>query len=175
MASAQIPWFQRKFSFDFPAGLYPSVIMRVQGTPARIEEIVDDLPAEAVTQRSDGKWSIQENVGHLLDLEPLWYRRLEDYLSERAVLCSADLTNLRTDSADHNSLPLGLLLMGFRSARQRLVDRLHRLDGDILGRKALHPRLGAPMRLVDLLYFVAEHDDHHLARIWELRAARERK
>ncbi len=24
------------------------------------------------------------------------------------------------------------------------------------------------MRLVDLLYFVAEHDDHHLARIWEL-------
>jgi hypothetical protein len=24
------------------------------------------------------------------------------------------------------------------------------------------------MRLVDHLCFVAEHDDHHLARIWEL-------
>jgi hypothetical protein len=24
------------------------------------------------------------------------------------------------------------------------------------------------MQLVDHLYFVAEHDDHHLARIWEL-------
>jgi hypothetical protein len=24
------------------------------------------------------------------------------------------------------------------------------------------------MRLVDHLYFIAEHDDHHLARIWEL-------
>jgi len=24
------------------------------------------------------------------------------------------------------------------------------------------------MRLVDHLYFVAEHDDHHLARVWEL-------
>jgi hypothetical protein len=24
------------------------------------------------------------------------------------------------------------------------------------------------MRLVDHLFFVAEHDDHHLARIWEL-------
>jgi hypothetical protein len=24
------------------------------------------------------------------------------------------------------------------------------------------------MRLIDHLYFVAEHDDHHLARIWEL-------
>jgi hypothetical protein len=24
------------------------------------------------------------------------------------------------------------------------------------------------MRLVDHLYFVAEHDDHHLAQIWQL-------
>jgi hypothetical protein len=32
----------------------------------------------------------------------------------------------------------------------------------------LHPRLKQPMRLVDHLYFAAEHDDHHLARIWEL-------
>jgi hypothetical protein len=24
------------------------------------------------------------------------------------------------------------------------------------------------MRLVDHLYFLAEHDDHHLSRIWEL-------
>jgi hypothetical protein len=31
-----------------------------------------------------------------------------------------------------------------------------------------HPRLKRLMRLVDHLYFVAEHDDHHLARIWEL-------
>jgi hypothetical protein len=25
-----------------------------------------------------------------------------------------------------------------------------------------------PMRLVDHLYFAAEHDDHHLATIWAL-------
>jgi hypothetical protein len=31
-----------------------------------------------------------------------------------------------------------------------------------------HPRLKTPMRLIDHLYFVAEHDDHHHARIWEL-------
>jgi hypothetical protein len=32
--------------------------------------------------------------------------------------------------------------------------------------------LRTPMRLVDHLYFVAEHDDHHLARIWDLLSAR---
>ena len=31
-----------------------------------------------------------------------------------------------------------------------------------------HPRLGTPMRLIDLAFFVAEHDDHHLAQITHL-------
>jgi hypothetical protein len=34
---------------------------------------------------------------------------------------------------------------------------------------ALHPRLKVNMRLVDMLYFQAEHDDYHLTRISELR------
>ena len=38
-------------------------------------------------------------------------------------------------------------------------------------RTALHPRLGLPMRAVDHAFFVAEHDDHHLARITELLRA----
>jgi hypothetical protein len=44
---------------------------------------------------------------------------------------------------------------------------LERLD-DELERCVVHPRLGTPMRLVDLAYFIAEHDDHHLARLREL-------
>jgi len=42
------------------------------------------------------------------------------------------------------------------------------LDASLFARTIPHPRLKTPMRLVDHLYFVAEHDDHHLARIWEL-------
>jgi hypothetical protein len=38
----------------------------------------------------------------------------------------------------------------------------------VAGRTMLHPRLKQTMRLVDHLYFVAEHDDHHLAHILEL-------
>jgi hypothetical protein len=33
---------------------------------------------------------------------------------------------------------------------------------------ALHPRLRVTMNVVDLAYFVSEHDDYHLARITEL-------
>jgi hypothetical protein len=34
---------------------------------------------------------------------------------------------------------------------------------------ALHPRLNVRIRVLDLAFFIAEHDDHHLARISELR------
>jgi hypothetical protein len=39
------------------------------------------------------------------------------------------------------------------------------------GRTLLRPRLKTPMRLVDHLFFVAEHDDHHLAISWGMVSA----
>ena len=46
---------------------------------------------------------------------------------------------------------------------------LEGLATEDFARTAWHPRLNVSMRLVDHLLFIAEHDDHHLARIWELR------
>ena len=48
------------------------------------------------------------------------------------------------------------------------MKRVEKIEPELFSRTMLHPRLKAPMRLVDHLYFVAEHDDHHLARIWEM-------
>jgi hypothetical protein len=80
----------------------------------------------------------------------------------------ADLTNRRTDEAIHNARPLEQILTEFRAARETLLNRVDELDASLLARAIPHPLLKTPMRLVDHLYFVAEHDDHHLARIWEL-------
>jgi hypothetical protein len=43
-----------------------------------------------------------------------------------------------------------------------------KIDDDAFLKSSFHPRLKKPMRIVDLFLFVAEHDDHHLARIAEL-------
>jgi uncharacterized damage-inducible protein DinB len=61
------------------------------------------------------------------------------------------------------------LTRGLAPAQLALADRLDVLPAETFARSALHPRLQVPMRLVDHLFFVAEHDDHHRARIWELR------
>jgi uncharacterized damage-inducible protein DinB len=162
-------WFERKFSFDFPADVYPNLIVRLRGTPARLEELLRGLEPERLTRKPEGKWSIQENAGHLLDLELLWFARVDDFLAGKEILSAADLTNRKTHDANHNQRALADLLAEFRRARAKLVERLEQLDAADFARTALHPRLKTPMRLVDHLCFIAEHDDHHHARIWELR------
>jgi hypothetical protein len=67
---------------------------------------------------------------------------------------------------------MGEILAGFRHARHALVEALERQDAAGFARTLLHPRLKQPMRLVDHVYFVAEHDDHHLAMMYELLTER---
>ncbi len=164
----RIKWTDRRFDFKFPVELYPEVIERVRGTAARLEDRLHDLKPDLLTERREGRWSIQENAGHLLDLESLFNQRLDEYLANSAQLHAADMSNLKTFAASHNDVLLPLILSGFRRQRLRLVDRLDHLEPDVFSRVSLHPRLNTPMRLVDMLYFQAEHDDYHLARISEL-------
>jgi uncharacterized damage-inducible protein DinB len=161
-------WFERKFEFTFPAEQLPNLCVRLRGTPARIEEMLRGTAREVLVRKPADKWSAQEHAGHLADLEPLWLARVEDFLSGGDTLTVADLTNRRTYEANHNARSLKEILAGFRTARAGLMDRLERLQAEQFTRTMLHPRLQQPMRLVDHLYFVAEHDDHHLARIWEM-------
>jgi uncharacterized damage-inducible protein DinB len=161
-------WFERKFDFSFPSQLYPNVAARLRGTPARLEEMLRNCSHDLLVIKSGGKWSPQEHAGHLLDLEPLWTARVDDFIASHSELTAADLTNRSTTEANHNARPIEQLLAAFRKARLDLLNRASQLDPAQSDRTLLHPRMKKSMRLVDHLYFIAEHDDHHLAHIWEL-------
>ena len=161
-------WFSRRFAFDLEPWAFPNLVERLRGTPARLEERLRDVETSTLTARVDDRWSIQENAGHLLDLEALWTERLDDFERGAERLAVADLDNRRTHNANHNAAPLGNILRAFRSARTAFVDRLEGYDDAMVVRTALHPRLQQPMRMLDHVLFVAEHDDHHLAAITAL-------
>ena len=165
----RILWFDRTFSFDLlPVWMYPNVVERVRGTPARLEDLTRSLSQQTLTRRDHDKWSIQEQAGHLLDLEPLGMDRLDDYEAGRETLHAADLENRKTHQAGHNASTIEEILAAFRDERMAFVRRLDDYDEAFVQRTALHPRLKMKIRVLDLAFFVAEHDDHHLARISEL-------
>jgi uncharacterized damage-inducible protein DinB len=159
------PWFTREFTFDLPVAAAPGLLERLRDTPVRLQARLGQLPPPVLTMRHDQHWSIQENAGHLWDLEALWMTRVEDLAAGRRTLAPADLENRKTEQAHHNSRPLADILSAFRTARQELVTQLEAADDADWLRSAFHPRLQRPLRLLDLAFFIAEHDDHHLATI----------
>lgn len=164
----RIKWTERKFEFNFPVELYPELIERMRGTPARIEDRVNGLPQSVLVRRDGDSWSVQENIGHLLDLEPLFWGRLDDFDMGLTTLRAADMTNRKTHDARHNEQSIQSILSAFRAARLAALNRLERNESAYFARTALHPRLKKPMRVTDMIYFQSEHDDYHLARISEL-------
>jgi hypothetical protein len=165
---SRIPWTERKFDFNFPVELFPEMLERLRGTPARLEDRLKHLPPEILTRRDGERWSMQENAGHLLDLESMVDKRLDEYEAGAATLHAADMTNRKTYEGDHNQQPITAILAEFRRQRSEIVARLDDFKPAMFGRTALHPRLNVPMRVVDMIFFQAEHDDFHLARISEL-------
>jgi len=161
-------WFNRKFPPIDDNGILPSIIERLIGTPARLEEITHDIDEWILMAKDGEKWSIKEEAGHLSDLEPLWLGRLEELMNGLTELRVADLTNQRTHTANHNATAIEILLKRFRNQRMLFVNQLMHLKDEQLSHASLHPRLKTPMRIIDLAFFVAEHDDHHLARIREM-------
>jgi DinB superfamily len=166
-------WIKRQFAFELPLGMYPNVVERVRGTPARLEDLTRDLSKEILKRRDGDKWSIQEQAGHLLDLEPLGMKRLDDFEAGRDPLTAADMANQKTYEADHNSNTIENILAQFRQERMEFVRRLDAYDETFAQRTSLHPRLQLKIRVIDLVFFIAEHDDHHLARISELKRLHE--
>ena len=87
----RIEWIKRQFAFELPLRMYPNVVERVRGTPARLEDLTRALLPEILTRRDGDEWSIQEQAGHLLDLEPLGMSRLDDFEAGRETLVAADM------------------------------------------------------------------------------------
>jgi len=161
-------WFDRDFDLDIPLWMFPSLVERLRGTPARVKDIIELLPAEILTRRYEDAWSIQENIGHLLYVEPLWSGRLDDFESGKEVLRPAELKNRKTKEANHNEGSTKEILFMFRESRNSIVRRIESYNDDFILRPALHPRLNKPMNVLGLMLFIAEHDDHHLALISQI-------
>ena len=162
-------WLEKQFEFDFPASKYIDFLQFLRETPAKIEELVKDIPKEVLTRQDENAWSIQENVGHFLTAESLFLGRLDDYENEAAILRPARFEDNPTDKANFNKKDIQWILDEFRVQREIYIHRLDAQKPENFKKSILHPRLNKPMRLCDMLAFHAAHDEHHIKRIAEMK------
>ena len=164
-------WFDKKFQIELSQDKYNSILNDLAENPEKISKLVSSLPENVLTKKVENRWSIKENIGHLIDLEELHEGRIDDFINGKEILRPADMKNQKTEEANHNSKKLEELLFQFKTVRKNFVKRMKNLDKKILMSSPIHPRLNQPMRPIDMAQFVLEHDEHHIETIQELIAA----
>ena len=161
-------WVEKKFEFSLSQDEYSSILSKLSETPDKIDELVFSLTPEVLKRKINDKWSIQEHIGHIIDLEELHNGRIDDFIKGTEKLRPADMTNKKTHKANHNDKKITELLQELRVTRKKFINRMEELDDKILSHVSIHPRLNQPMRPIDMAQFVAEHDEHHINSIIEL-------
>ena len=146
-----------------PVTAFPAVLERLRGTPARMAELIAGATDDQLRRHDSDAWSAKRHLGHLDDLHALDELRLGEYLSGAETLTAADPKNRLTWESGHDATAASQLVARFRAHRDELITQMERLSETQIASTAIHPRLRRPLRLIDWAYFVAEHDDHHLA------------
>ncbi len=161
-------WFDRKFDFSPCNNDYDAVYKRLQQAIDTLKQIIDGVPNVVLENKPGGKWSVKEHAGHLYLLEPLWRERIVDIQHSKPVLTPADLENKATSEAGFNNWSIAILLEKLTDERNKTLLLLRSVNDEDKIKNSLHPRLQQAMRLIDIAYFAAEHDEHHLMKIKEI-------
>jgi hypothetical protein len=165
----QLKWIERKFDFGFRKEYLPFLIERIKATAPRIEELVKNISEDNLSGQFNNQWSVKEHIGHLTDLEELHEARIKQFAEGLAELHAADMSNKKTYEANHNQRNISELITAFRKTRANFIAKIEGFEESKLEHKALHPRLQKQITLVDLVYFVGEHDNHHLTLISQIK------
>ena len=162
-----LPWFERSFTFGMPATMLPFYLERLDGTIARLHQKVMNIPEHLLSERFEGKWSIKQNIGHLAEVDLISGKRIEEMKKGAEVLSPAVIQ----PQGNYNEQPIRDVLEYFAFNRKANIKRFELLSEEDKRKSSLHPRLKVRMTPVDLAWFDAEHDDHHLVRINEILTA----
>ena len=159
----QLPWFERNLKFGLPAVMLPYYLERLSGTFVRMQDKVKGIPDVILSNRLDNKWSVKQNIGHLAEVDQIANRRIDEIVAGKELLSPAVF-----EPQDYNPWPVEKVLASFLKTRIENIEKYKSLSEIDLKKSSLHPRLKLQMTPVDLAWFDAEHDDHHMVRMNEI-------
>lgn len=160
----KLQWFERQFHFGVPTGMLPFYLERLEGTITRLEQKLKHISEDKLSTRLNDKWSVKQNIGHLAEVDEIANKRIDEMIAGVSPMSPA----VFEPKQDYNAMPIEKVLEYFKTNRLSNIKKYQQLNEVDLSKSSLHPRLKAQMNPVDLAYFDAEHDDHHLVTINEI-------
>ncbi|WP_104381290.1 DinB family protein [Sphingobacterium sp. HMA12] len=114
-----VRWFDRQFDSNTGSEYFDEFLKRLEHFPALLKKLLKNCPTEVSTRKMGGKWSVNENLGHLILLEDLWRTRFRDIREEKSDMSPADLNNTATDQSSFNNMLIDELIKNLVSERHK--------------------------------------------------------
>jgi|GEM_PF-101157 len=165
ISNGPVRWFDRTFPTNLPPNYFPDLRSRLQQFPEVLSRHFARITSVPTTATNPTNWSIQQHIGHLLLLESLWLQRFREIAAGKTIMKEADLSNNATQTGNFDGQSPCYWVTQFSRARGKTLGYLDSLTSEAYNRRSVHPRLQQSMSLIDFMYFVSEHDEHHLMAI----------
>jgi uncharacterized damage-inducible protein DinB len=148
--------------------LSPSHLSRLHSQPEALDQILSKIQTDKLEKQiQPGKWSIKENIAHLVRYQKESIHRIHLILKEQEPLLSRYIAEDDDEFPTVLSLPFNELIVHLKEDRKQFLALLISLTDDHLSRTGIHPVLGR-LTLSEWVEFFLLHEAHHMMTIFKL-------
>ncbi len=139
--------------------------------PGRMAALVDTASESRLGERpTEDRWSVKEQIEHLIDVDRLMTRRIAAILQEANPPIANrddDVENLKVFGSGARSAPIAQLLQRLGEGRAELIARFESASSADLARQGRHEQFG-PITVYQIVRHLIWHDHRHLEAIRRL-------
>jgi len=142
--------------------LYPALVCRLKTQHLAVGEIVKHTDEQRLNHQSEpGKWSIKDNIAHLVSYQPVFIGRVHQMLKGDTPVFSAYRADDEPDFIEARGWPLEDLLNKLNGNRRQILELITNLPDDQLLLTGTHPKYGT-LTIPEWTEFFLLHEAHHL-------------
>jgi hypothetical protein len=148
--------------------LYTALVCRLKTQHLALAEMVKSLDEQHLNRYPEpGKWSIKDNIAHLVSYQPVFIARVHQMLKGNTPVFSAYRADNEPDFIEAQGWSLTDLLNKLNGNRRQILELLTSLPDDQLLLKGTHPKYGT-LSIVEWTEFFLLHEAHHLFTVFRL-------
>jgi hypothetical protein len=148
--------------------LYPSLVSRLANQHEAISSIIASVnEAKLKKEIRPGKWSIHENIVHLVKYQPVFIDRLHIILTHPEPMFEAYVADNDPEFEEWKKWDSERLMNALQKDRQAILQLVTALPDEKLARVGIHKKFGR-LSIVQWTEFFLLHEAHHMFTIFQL-------
>jgi len=148
--------------------LYSSIIDRLNTQHLTIKELIKNLDDEIISEEPEpGKWSIHENLTHIVSYHQILLYRMEEIIKSDNPYFDKYKTEDDPNFIKWQSIKTEELLTNLEEEREKVIDVINQFSEEELQKKGTHQKFGT-MNMLEWIEFFLLHEAHHIYTIFKL-------